>query len=203
MIPIDSLIQTAHTWHEHAHAVPGTDQVMAALVQLRMLGSELLSLFWMDPATFTPDIISKNEARLQWFNSDIDRWEAHWHRIVDEASEHVSHGFMVTFYGKHLRLVLNSYRVQLWTHAGAAAAAAAGGGGGSGAAGAGAGAGRSLIPNQALSFCHVSALEMLRLLVDKLGTRSLLIYLQDSVHAMIAYAVVDIVKVSGLSSPPA
>lgn len=176
MIPIDLLIRSSHTWYEHPYAVPGTDQVMSALVQLRILGSELLSLFWMDPSTFTAEVIAKNEVRLQWFNADLDRWESNWHKIVEEASENVSHRFMVSFYGKHLRLVLNSYRLQL---------SVLGGGG---------------VSKQALSFCHTSALEMLRLVVDKLGTGTLLLYCQDSVHAMIAYSVVVIVKVRSIST---
>lgn len=85
MIQIDSLIRSAETWHQHVYAVPGCDQIMSAFVQLRILGSEIVELFWIDPVATTAQSIIKNEVILKLFNGELDRWEAKWYKIVEEG----------------------------------------------------------------------------------------------------------------------
>ncbi|WEW57044.1 hypothetical protein PRK78_002503 [Emydomyces testavorans] len=85
MIPIDSLIRNVETWHQHPHATPGIDEVMVAFVQLRTLGFDLLDVFWLHPVATTLQAIEKDEFILKTFNSELDRWEGKWHRILEEA----------------------------------------------------------------------------------------------------------------------
>ncbi|EDN07411.1 GAL4 & fungal specific transcription factor domain-containing protein, priB [Histoplasma capsulatum] len=170
MIQIDSLIRSAETWHQHVYAVPGCDQIMSAFVQLRILGSEIVELFWIDPVATTAQSIIKNEVILKLFNGELDRWEAKWYKIVEEVSTNVAHRFIIRFYGTHLRLLLNSFRLQLSILSGN-------------------------ISKQALWVCYTSSLDMLRLVVDRLGVTSHSPYCQDSVHVMVAYAAVVMIKI--------
>ncbi|KAI5309928.1 hypothetical protein KEM55_002107 [Ascosphaera atra] len=171
MIQMDALIRSSDTWHQHAYAVPGTDQVMSAFVQLRVLGSELLDKFCVDFQACSPEVLQKNEVILKLFNGDLDRWEGKWYRAVEEASANISHRFLIHFYGTHLRLLLNSYRLQLSILS------------------------NGSISKEALWVCYTSALDMLRLVVDRLGVGSHLFYCQDSVHAMVAYATTVVIKI--------
>ncbi|KLJ07019.1 hypothetical protein EMPG_17494 [Blastomyces silverae] len=170
MIQMDPLIRSAEHWHQHVYAVPGCDQIMSAFVQLRILGSEILELFWIDPVATTAQSIIKNEEILKLFNGDLDRWEAKWYQIVEQVSTNVAHRFIVRFYGTHLRLILHSFRLQLSILSGN-------------------------ISKQALWVCYTSALDMLRLVVDRLGVTSHSSYCQDSVHVMVAYAAVVMIKI--------
>ncbi|OAT10031.1 hypothetical protein BDBG_05713 [Blastomyces gilchristii SLH14081] len=170
MIQMDPLIRSAEHWHQHVYAVPGCDQIMSAFVQLRILGSEILELFWIDPVATTAQSIIKIEVILKLFNGDLDRWEAKWYQIVEEVSTNVAHRFIVRFYGTHLRLLLHSFRLQLSILSGN-------------------------ISKQALWVCYTSALDMLRLVVDRLGVTSHSCFCQDSVHVMVAYAAVVMSKI--------
>lgn len=171
MIQMDSLIRASDTWCQHAYAVPGIDQIMSAFVQLRILGSDLLDLCFVDPKTCAPETYQRNESVLKLFNGHLDRWETHWYKTVEDASANISHRFIIHFYGTHVRLLLNSYRLQLSILGGTS------------------------VSKQALWVCYMSALEMLRLVVDRLGAGSHLFYCQDSVHVMIAYATVIMIKI--------
>ncbi|EFW17496.1 conserved hypothetical protein [Coccidioides posadasii str. Silveira] len=189
MIHMDHLIRNAETWHQHAYAVPGIDEVMVSFVQLRILGFDLLDVFWLHPVATTSQTIDKDEFILKTFNSELDRWEAKWYRILDEgngpeqlfqprfltfvnavASSSVCHRFLVRFYGNHLRLLIHSFRLQLSILSGN-------------------------VSKESLWICYSSALEMLRLVVHRLGMVSHLYYCQDSVHVMVAYAAVVIIKI--------
>ncbi|KKZ62248.1 hypothetical protein EMCG_00415 [[Emmonsia] crescens] len=170
MIQVDPLLRSAENWHQDVYAVPGCDQVMSAFVQLRILGSEILDLFWIDPVATTAQSITKNEVILKLFNGDLDRWEAKWYRIVEEVTTNVAHRFIIRFYGTHLRLLLHSFRLQLSILSGN-------------------------ISKQALWVCYTSSLDMLRLVVDRLGVTSHSSYCQDSVHVMVAYAAVVMIKI--------
>ncbi|EEP81413.1 predicted protein [Uncinocarpus reesii 1704] len=170
MIHMDSLIRNAENWHHHMFAVPGIDEVMVAFVQLRILGFDLLDVFWLHPVATTPQAIDKDEFILKTFNCDLDRWEAKWYKTLDEANRSVCHRFLVRFYGHHLRLLIHSFRLQLSILSGN-------------------------VSKQSLWICYSSALEMLRLVVNRLGTTSHLYYCQDSVHVMVAYAAVVIIKI--------
>jgi hypothetical protein len=84
MIQIDPLIRNSESWHQDIYAVPGCDQIMSAFVQLRILGSEILDLFWIDPLAPTPDAISKAEVFIKLFNGELDRWQAKWYKILED-----------------------------------------------------------------------------------------------------------------------
>ncbi|KAK2787234.1 hypothetical protein FQN52_007323 [Onygenales sp. PD_12] len=143
---------------------------MSAFVQLRILGSEILDLFWIDPVASAAQSITKNEVILKLFNGDLDRWEVKWYKTIEDASNNVCHRFIIRFYGTHLRLLLHSFRLQLSILSGS-------------------------ISKQALWVCYTSSLDMLHLVVDSLGSTSHLYYCQDSVHVMVAYAAVVMIKI--------
>ncbi|PGH00113.1 hypothetical protein AJ79_08296 [Helicocarpus griseus UAMH5409] len=170
MIHMNPLIRNSDSWHQHIYAVPGCDQIMSAFVQLRILGSDILDLFWIDPVATTAQSITKNEVILKLFNGDLDRWEAKWYKIVEDASVSVAHRFIIRFYGTHLRLLLHSFRLQLSILSGN-------------------------ISKQALWVCYTSSLDMLRLVVDRLGITVHSSCCQDSVHVMVAYAAVLMIKI--------
>ncbi|ODH34118.1 hypothetical protein ACO22_03163 [Paracoccidioides brasiliensis] len=170
MIQVDPLIRNAGNWHQHIYAVPGCDQIMSAFVQLRILGSDILELFGIDPVTTTAESVAKGEVILKLFNGDLDRWEAKWYKIVEDVSTNVAHRFIIRFYGTHLRLLLHSLGLQLSILSGN-------------------------ISKQALWVCYTSSLEMLHLVVDRLGVTAHSSYCQDSVHVMVAYAAVVMIKI--------
>lgn len=85
MIQIDPLIRNSESWHQDAYAVPGCDQIMSAFVQLRMIGSEILDLFYVDPLAPTPDAISKVEVFLRLFNGELDKWDAKWYKVLEDC----------------------------------------------------------------------------------------------------------------------
>ncbi|KAI2017724.1 hypothetical protein LOZ48_006834, partial [Ophidiomyces ophidiicola] len=169
MIHMDFLIRNVATWHQHDYAIPGIDEVMVAFVQLRVLGFDLLDLFWLHPVATTPQALDKDEFILKTFNTELDSWQAKWYRILDTADYSASHQFLIRFYGHHLRLLIHSFRLQLSTLNGN-------------------------VSNQALWICYSNALEMFRLVVQRLGATNHLYYCQDSVHVMVAYAAVVTIK---------
>ncbi|KAI2318456.1 hypothetical protein LOZ00_003308 [Ophidiomyces ophidiicola] len=177
MIHMDFLIRNVATWHQHDYAIPGIDEVMVAFVQLRVLGFDLLDLFWLHPVATTPQALDKDEFILKTFNTELDSWQAKWYRILDTADYSASHQFLIRFYGHHLRLLIHSFRLQLSTLNGN-------------------------VSNQALWICYSNALEMFRLVVQRLGATNHLYYCQDSVHVMVAYAAVVTIKVSSSQSAP-
>ncbi|EFQ99470.1 priB protein [Nannizzia gypsea CBS 118893] len=170
MISMDPLIRNVQNWHQHAYATPGIDEMVTALTQLRIIGFELLDLFWLDPLHTSPDFMKKDEFILRLCNDELDRWEARWHLVIDEADATLTQRFLVRFYGHHLRLLLHSFQLQLSIANGSAS-------------------------KPALWVCYASSLEMVRLIIDRLGTTSYLYYCQDSIHVMVAYAAVAIVKI--------
>jgi hypothetical protein len=98
------------------------------------------------------------------------------HFIIEEISP--SHRFLVNFYGLHLRLLLNSYSLQ------ASLANARG---------------FSAISKPALWLCSTSAIGMLEQISDEFGPFKQLYFVQDSIHVMVAYAAIFLIKViSGL-----
>lgn len=195
MITMDPLIRNVQNWHQHAYATPGIDEMVTALTQLRIIGFELLDLFWLDPLHTSPEFMKKDEFILRLCNNELDRWEARWHLIIDEGEIHynlppaclgskltyfeadatLAQRFLVRFYDYHLRLLLHSFQLQLSIANGSAS-------------------------KPALWVCYASSLEMVRLIIDRLGTTSYLYYCQDSIHVMVAYAAVAIVKVGLLET---
>ncbi|KAM5432152.1 hypothetical protein McanCB21832_005163 [Microsporum canis] len=192
MVHMDPLIRNVQNWHQHAYAAPGIDEIVTALAQLRIIGFELLDLFWLDPLHTSPEFMKKDEFILRLCNDELDRWESRWYLIIDEgekilpykplfpcqnqtlinlkADATLCQRFLVRFYGHHLRLLLNSFQLQLSIANGSAS-------------------------KPALWVCYASSLEMVRLIIDRLGTTSYLYYCQDSIHVMVAYAAVAIVKI--------
>ncbi|KAF3482720.1 priB protein [Arthroderma uncinatum] len=113
MVHMDPLIRNVQNWHQHAYAAPGIDEMVTALAQLRIIGFELLDLFWLDPVHTSPEFMKKDEYILRLCNDELDRWESRWHLIIDEADATLCQRFLVRFYGHHLRLLLHSFRLQL------------------------------------------------------------------------------------------
>lgn len=212
MIQVDTLIRSSETWCTHPLAVTGCDQVTSAFVQLRIIGSDLLDLFWADihappvslqttgsPHVFglsagagagaSVDTTRKNEVILKLLATDLDRWMERWIPVVDEATAVPAQRFLVRFYGAHLRLMLSSHELQLSIFAGR-------------------------FTKHALWVSYTNAFEMLKLVVDRFDKshspssprpqapsqnvssdpHPVLIF-HDPVHAMVAYAVIVVIKI--------
>lgn len=95
--------------------------------------------------------------------------------MFNENMKHVADAdlcqrFLIRFYGHHLRLILHTFGLQISIANGS-------------------------VSKQSLWVCYASAYEMIRLVIDRLGTISYLYYCQDSVHVMVAYAAVVAIKV--------
>lgn len=97
---MDPLIRNSENWHDHVYAIPGCDQIMSAFVQLRILGSGILDLFWVDSASTSSCSSStaaaaaaaapsqtniKDEGILEMLNCELDRWENKWYDVVENG----------------------------------------------------------------------------------------------------------------------
>lgn len=186
MIEQNNFITTSHDWYKEPCAVFGADALLCAFVSLRIISSEILESM----APYQPRKLPHNETLMRMLNANLTRWEEKWlpiseHGMFSDISwcmyadlyvEGVDRcqGFLICFYGSHLRLLLNSFSLQEYLNVS-----------------------RAGIPKskQAVWICYNSAIDMLKQISDKFGPLKLLYFAQDSVHMMTAYAAVFLIKV--------
>lgn len=173
MIESDGLIESIEAWTRDTLAIDN-DLLLGALVTLRLETSAAFTFMGhrqryderTQPGSLGP--------LLSILNRRIDSWENAWSQAVDKrerTEEESCHGFLISFYGCHLRLQLSSLQLE--------------------------GVLSSVRPNSpnldSLWIAYSSALQMLRLIPRHSNH---LIFTQDSVHIMLAYGAAFLVKVS-------
>lgn len=162
--------------------------MLASFVSLRIISAEMLQLASLSRQIFSAD---HGEMLSKILNNGISAWEQDWlplfecgrcqctavWKILMLCIDTIApcHRFLANFYGLHLRLLLNSYSLQ--------ASLAAGQDG-------------SLISRSALWHCSSSAIGMLEQISMKFGPFKQLYFVQDSIHVMVAYAAIFLIKVS-------
>ncbi|KAI9729305.1 MAG: hypothetical protein M1834_006976 [Cirrosporium novae-zelandiae] len=167
MLHVDDFIRGTETWYACRYAVMNNDAILSAFVELRKIGPDILELISSD---LSYGHHQSYEIMLNLFNTDLDKWEERWYEASKGSDDHI-YIFLIRFYGVHFRLFLNSFRLQLslfWIPS---------------------------ISKQALRSCFSSASQMIDLAIEHLVPSQLLYFAQDSVHVMMAYAAVFLMKV--------
>lgn len=181
MIERNSFFESIEVWCKDPTATD-SDNLLGAFVTLRLLTSEVFRLL-------TPrqtDAGQNTYALLTIISNRIDEWESKWLTVCSGNFTHRQqlllyliptdpescHGFLVQFYGTHLRLQL--YSLPLQEVLGSAQHDVT-------------------YSMGALWSSYSSAINMLKLVAQY---SRFLYFVQDSIHVMTAYAAVFLIKVS-------
>ncbi|TGO82981.1 hypothetical protein BPOR_0723g00020 [Botrytis porri] len=170
MIDQNNLISKASEWYQEEYAVPGGDLLLSAFVCLRLISAEFLELSSStksDSRNFRSEMLSK------LLNTELNTWEKDWLPKFEDELVAPPQQFLVSFYGSHLRLLLNSYTLQQSLKAAKKGSA---------------------VSKSALSQCSSSAIGMLENISKVIGPLKQLYFVQDSVHVMTAYAAIFLIK---------
>ncbi|KAL5623885.1 hypothetical protein BROUX41_003945 [Berkeleyomyces rouxiae] len=172
MIERSDFIIDSSNWYTHSLAT-NNDKLLCGFVNLRLFTSETLKLvhpkyLWRGPRAYN---MPESEVLFESMETDLQRWRNRWYRICCTSSEYC-HGFLIRFYGAHLRLSFYSIPLQpkmLTT------------------------INTQSYDRRPLWVCFVSAREMLQLLTEP-ELQPSLHFCQDSIHVMIAYATAFLLK---------
>lgn len=171
MIERSAYIESAKDWYQHRLAVPN-DRLLSAFVSLRLITSAHTDIMTSRVVQEQRQQVLQFRSLLRLLDRQIEEWQATWQSIVTGDGEEC-HAFLVPFYGTYARLLLftsplhASLRLKDVT---------------------------TSVDTEAIWNSGSSALTMLKL-VSEASTSQLLYFAQDSVHVMIAYATVFLVKV--------
>lgn len=173
MIESDGLIESIEDWTSDPIAIEN-DLLLGALVTLRLETSAAFT-FMISRQRYDDKTQPGNLGPLlSILNRRIDTWESTWSQAVEKrvtTEEESCHGFLIRFYGLHLRLQLSSLQLEGVSFSG-----------------------RSSPPNlDSLWTAYSSALQMLRLIPTHSNHLN---FAQDSLHIMLAYSAAFLVKVS-------
>ncbi|KAL3485208.1 fungal-specific transcription factor domain-containing protein [Aspergillus germanicus] len=166
MIERNELIDSAEAWWQDSISSPN-DQLLCSFVALRLITADTFDILSPSKAP-----IAQMERLLNILNNRIDAWQTRWLTRVSSSTGNPCHAFLIKFYGNHARLQLFSLplhetRVQTFEQVPA-----------------------TDIKPFWLSFQN--ALAMLQLVSE---SSSLLYLAQDSVHVMVAYAAIFLIKI--------
>ncbi|KAF7295231.1 Zn(2)-C6 fungal-type domain-containing protein [Mycena indigotica] len=174
MLPEDELVRHAATWHENGGAtLRPEDVIVAAFVQLRRISSETTDMFYTKGGVPNGSHNDVNyEVVLRNCNGKLTQWSDTWQAEMQRAGGESFHFSVLSYFGLHVRLFLNSFGIQ-----------------------------ESMSPSsraspslQALSACCTSAMDSLKIVSKDFPSMSMLRYSQDSVTVMSAYSAVFLLK---------
>ena len=171
MIPSDDFVDSVETWTHHTLATAENDHFLGALVSLRLEMSTAFTL--MVPKRGRRGSDRDIASLLSVLNRQIETWERTWCHKFDHGgveAEDSCHNFLIQFYGNHLRLQIASLQLQDVIYSAPAYS-------------------KNL---ESLWLAHSSALRMLHLVTQY---SQHLVFAQDSIHVMLAYCAVFLVKV--------
>jgi hypothetical protein len=174
MIERSDFIESIETWCDNSMSIPN-DYALGALVNLRLETSLVFNMLGPKPRRSEGAPLHNVESLLTLIQERICQWEDHWIKIMEDkevTEEGSCHHFLVHFYGAHLRLQLFSLPLQDVLASGGSESA------------------RSL---EILWVAYSSAMDLLQI-VSRHSSR--LYFAQDSIHVMIAYGAVFLIKVS-------
>ncbi|KAK1671330.1 fungal-specific transcription factor domain-containing protein [Colletotrichum godetiae] len=166
MIERSEFIESIEPWCKDPMATPG-DRLLAALVTLRLLSSEVFRLLGPRSSRIRARQLHSLESLLAIIKSRVEEWESRWLSVADTDS---CHPFFIQFYGTHLRLQLFSLPLQdILAQSDQ----------------------NTTYHMEALWVSYSSALEMLHLICRH---SSWLYFAQDSIHVMTAYSAAFLIK---------
>ncbi|XPS81575.1 hypothetical protein M3J07_013536 [Ascochyta lentis] len=170
MIDRSRYVESASNWYRHPLAI-ANDRLLCAFVSLRLITSTHID------TTTSQGVQRQRQQNLQFrsllrlLDRQIEDWQSCWTEAIAGDGEDC-HAFLIPFYGSYSRLLLFTSQLR--------------------------GSLRlkdivSSVDTEAIWNSCSSALDMLKLVPD-LPTSQLLYFAQDSVHIMIAYATVFLIK---------
>ncbi|CDO70586.1 hypothetical protein BN946_scf184636.g19 [Trametes cinnabarina] len=178
MLHEDELVRHSGTWHEDGcmgsrGEVRPEDVIVAAFVQLRLIGSKATDVFYSRSSgaspPYSPDISMDRD--LHDFNSSLDEWFKVWQEQLRQCSQAGGfHSAFIQFFQSHVRLFLNSFGLNLSSLEG-----------------------RSSPNPEAVRQCYHSACTNLQIISD-FDKLHVLQYSQESITVMTAYAAIVLLK---------
>ena len=171
MIERSTHIESAVDWFRHRLAIPN-DRLLSAFVSLRLITSAHTDTMTSRTVQEQRQQVLQFRSLLRLLDRQIENWQKTWQEIVTGDGEDC-HAFLVPFYGTYARLLLFTSPL----HASLKLKDVT-----------------TSVDTEAIWNSGSSALSMLDL-VSEASTSQLLYFAQDSVHVMIAYATVFLVKV--------
>ncbi|KAL7283115.1 hypothetical protein ACG7TL_002540 [Trametes sanguinea] len=134
MLHEDDLVRHSRTWHEDGCVVARDevrsedggvgargdvrpeDVIVAAFVQLRLIGSKATDVFYTrstgSSPPYSPDVSMERD--LHDFNSALDEWFETWREQLRQCSQAGGfHSAFIQFFQSHVRLFLNSFGLNL------------------------------------------------------------------------------------------
>lgn len=174
MIERSIFVESASDWHLHTlEAI--NDRLLSAFVSLRLITSTHFEMMMTQYVQHQRQETAPFRSLLRLLDGQIIDWQSRWMATVNARGEDC-HTFLIPFYGSYARLLLftsplrASMRLKDIT---------------------------TPVDTEAIWNSCSSALDMLKL-VSEPSASQLVYFAQDSVHVMIAYATVFLIKVSTL-----
>ncbi|KAI1621848.1 hypothetical protein EDD37DRAFT_667713 [Exophiala viscosa] len=171
MIERSELIESVDVWLKHDLALP-MDVLLAAFVSLRLLTSDVFDVLDPNPTVDRTLQVYGTDALLKSLGCQIRTWEDHWIGLAQTAACETCHLFLIRFYGMHLQLLLSSFSLRPALLSQSTEAK---------------------IRTGVIWSSNATAIQMLKLVSDP-SVSPVLYFAQDSVHVMIAYAAVFLIK---------
>ncbi|KAG9191314.1 hypothetical protein G6011_09402 [Alternaria panax] len=176
MIEISSYLKSVSNWYLHPLEM-ANDRLLCAFVSLRLITSSHFEMMTTRYAQQQRHETSRYRSTLRMVDEAIFDWQKRWTETVSERGEDC-HAFLIPFYGSYARLLLytSSLRESIKL--------------------------RDIVTTvdtEAIWNSYSSALDMLQL-VSEPSASQLVYYAQDSIHVMVAYAAVFLIKLL-LSAP--
>ncbi|UPX14897.1 uncharacterized protein EKO05_0005368 [Ascochyta rabiei] len=176
MIERSSYLESVSKWHLHALEV-ANDRLLCAFVSLRLITSTHFEMVTTQYAQNQRHEPSQYRSLLRLLDRQIIDWQKRWTETVSDQGEDC-HAFLIPFYGSYARLLLFTFSLRASVRL------------------------RDIVTSvdtEAIWNSCSSALDMLKL-VSEPSASQLVYFAQDSVHVMIAYATVFLIKLL-LSAP--
>jgi hypothetical protein len=201
MIEKSEFIESVNSWYKSPFAI-ANDALLCALVTLRLTTADIIEV--LDPQRPSPPISSPHRINslLRMLKPQLEAWQKHWTRVTEAGmgcspipldshsfpwssminrSLEPCHKFLVSFFSNHVQLYLYAFPLQesLSLHIGG-----------------------PLIDSNAFWVAYTSALGMLKSITDP-SIFPTLCFIHDSVHVMVAYSAIFLIKVShiGIDTP--
>ena len=172
MIERSIYLESVHNWHLHPLEL-ANDRLLCAFVSLRLITSTHFEMTTTQYAQRQRQEPSQFRSLLRVLDRKIINWQRRWTETIFNRGEDC-HAFLIPFYGSYARLLLftSSLRASIRLKDI-----------------------ETSVDTEAIWNSYSSALDMLKL-VSEPSLAKLLYFAQDSVHVMIAYATVFLIKVS-------
>jgi hypothetical protein len=171
MIERSSYLESVNNWYLHPLEI-SNDRLLCAFVSLRLITSSHFEMMTAQYAQHQRQEPSQFRSLLRVLDRKITNWQRRWTQIVSDRGEDC-HAFLIPFYGSYARLLLftSSLRASIRLKDI-----------------------ETSVDTEAIWNSYSSALDMLKL-VSEPASAQLVYFAQDSVHVMIAYATIFLIKV--------